>query len=298
MIMNARAIIVGMRTLGIFMALAGASFGPLCDAAESSAAITEHDATAFGYKLHYREAGQGPVIILLHGLGGDGSRWTATMNELASDFRVIALDQIGFGASDKPLVNYNHGLLTEFLVEFMKSIGVSKASILGHSMGGFVGMYAAVHYPEVVDRLILLDGGGLANSPRSPHLVQIQNGTTLAETREYFKLMFYDKSRVTDQMVRENYVRRLQASYTISRMQEARAKDLSVISQEQARSIRAPTLIIWGQQDELLDPSIAGELERVVPDSRVELLDKCGHIPQAEQPERFNQLVREFLTAK
>lgn len=295
--MDARAISVKILALALLSALAG-GFAPRCAAAEGAAAITEHDATVFGYKLHYRQAGEGPVVILLHGLGGDGSRWTATMNELAGDFRVIALDQIGFGASDKPLVNYNHGLLTEFLVEFMKSIGVSKASILGHSMGGFVGMYAAVHYPEVVDRLILLDGGGLANAPRSAHLVQIQNGTTLAETREYFQLMFYDKSRVTEQMVRDNYVRRLQASYTISRMQEARAKNLSVISEEQARGIRAPTLIIWGQQDKLLDASIAGELNRVIPNSRVELIDQCGHIPQAEQPERFNQLVRDFLTAQ
>jgi len=296
--MDARATFVQIRALAFLSALAAGGFGLPYVAAEDAAAITEHDAVAFGFKLHYREAGQGPVVILLHGLGGDGSRWTATMAELARDFRVIALDQIGFGASDKPLVNYDHGLLAEFLVEFMKSIGVSKASILGHSMGGFVGMCAAVHHPDAVDRLILLDGGGLTNAPRSPHLVQIQNGTTLAETREYFQLMFYDKSRVTEPMVRENYVRRLQVSYTISRMQEARAKNLAVITEEQARGIRAPTLIIWGQQDELLDPSIAAELGRVIPNSRVELIDKCGHIPQAEQPERFNQLVREFLTAE
>lgn len=284
--------------LAMLLAVTAGTCGPYCTAAEVDAALTGHDATAFGFKLHYREAGEGPVVILLHGLGGDGSRWTATMNVLAKDFRVIALDQIGFGASDKPLVNYDHGLLGEFLVEFMKAIGVDKASILGHSMGAFVGMDAAVNHPEMVDRLILLDGGGMENAPRSAHLVQIQNGTTLAQTREYFELMFYDKSRVTDQMVRDNYVRRLNASYTISRMQEARAKNLALLTEEQARGIRAPTLIIWGKQDELLDPSMAGELDRVIPDARVELLDKCGHIPQVEQPERFHQLVYEFLIAE
>jgi pimeloyl-ACP methyl ester carboxylesterase len=187
-------------------------------------------------------------------------------------------------------------LLAEFLAEFMKSAGVAKASILGHSMGAFVGMDLAVRYPEMVDRLVLLDGGAFGpNTPRDPHLVRIQNGTTLAETREYFELMFYDKSRVTDQMVRDNYMRRLKASYTISRMQEARANNIAILSEEEARRIAAPTLIIWGQQDRLLDPSMAEALDRTIPNSRVALLDACGHIPQVEQPEKFHALVREFL---
>ncbi|MEX2309033.1 MAG: alpha/beta fold hydrolase [Pirellulales bacterium] len=266
------------------------------EASAENAAIPERDATVFGFKLHYREAGKGPVVILLHGLGGDGSRWAPTMDVLAGDFRVIALDQIGFGESDKPLANYNHGMLAEFLVEFIKTIGIEKASLVGHSMGAFVAMYTAVHHPEAVDRLALVDGGGLVNAPRSPHLVQIQNGTTLAETREYFELMFYDKSRVTDEMVQENFMRRLRVSYTISKMQEARAKGLATISEEEARGIRAPTLILWGKHDELLDPSDAAVLDRVIPNSRAVLIEESGHIPQVEQPQQFNQLVRDFLT--
>ncbi len=263
----------------------------------STTETVEKDATVFGYKLHYRDAGQGPTVILLHGLGGDGSRWTSTMNALAGDFRVIALDQIGFGESDKPLVNYNHGLLAEFLVEFIRTIEVPKASIIGHSMGAFVGMYAAAHHPDKVDRLVLVDGGSLDTPPRSPHLIQIQNGTTLAETREYFELMFYDKSRVTDQLVRDNYMRRLRVSYTISRMQEARVKGLAKITEQQAAGVKSPTLILWGEHDALLPPSDAEKLDRVLPNSRAVVIEKSGHIPQIEQPEKFNRLVREFLTA-
>lgn len=257
--------------------------------------IVEKDANVFGYKLHYREAGKGPTVILLHGLGGDGSRWASTMSALAGEFHVIALDQIGFGESDKPLVNYNHGLLAEFLVEFMNTIEVPKASLVGHSMGAFVGTFVAVHRPEKIDRLILVDGGSLETPPRSLHLVQIQNGTSLAETREYFELMFFDKKRVTDQLVRDNYLRRLRVSYTISRMQEARAKGLAIVTQEQAARIQSPTLILWGKHDALLPATDADMLDRVIPNSRTVLLEKSGHIPQVEQPEEFNQLVREFL---
>src|SRR5204863_2407920 len=82
------------------------------------------DATVFGYRLHYLEAGRGTPVILLHGTGGEGARWMPQIQGLAGDFRVIALDQIGFGASDKPLTNYHSGVFAGFLAAFMKSIGV------------------------------------------------------------------------------------------------------------------------------------------------------------------------------
>ena len=262
---------------------------------EAAATIVEKDATVFGFKLHYREAGDGRAVILLHGLGGDGSRWGRTMSFMADDFHMIALDQIGFGESNKPLANYNHELLAEFLAEFMNTIGVSKASLVGHSMGAWVAMYVAVHHPDMVDRLILVDGGSLTNPPRSSKLIRMQNGTTLAATREYFELMFYDKSRVTDQIVRDNYIRRLRVAYTIDKMQESRAKGIALMSEEQARGIAVPTLILWGKHDELLKPSDAAMLDRAIRDSRLVLIDECGHIPQVEQPQEFNRLVREFL---
>jgi 2-hydroxy-6-oxonona-2,4-dienedioate hydrolase len=260
------------------------------------AQVTENDATVFGYKLRYREAGTGPVVILLHGLGGDGSRWTSTMSTLGGQFRVIALDQIGFGQSDKPLVNYNHALLAEFLVEFLNTLDVPQASIVGHSMGAFVGTYVAVHHPEKLDRLVVVDGGSLEIRPRDPQLVRIQNGTTLAETREYFELMFLDKSRVTDTLVRDNYLRRIKVAFTISRMQESREQKIGYVSKEEASRIAAPTLILWGTHDVLLPPADAELLDRVIPNSRLVMLKKSGHIPQIEQPQEFNQSIRDFLS--
>jgi len=256
------------------------------------------DATVFGYRLHYRDTGQGPPVILLHGLGGDGSRWSSTTAALADEFRVIALDQIGFGESDKPLVNYNHALLAEFLVEFMRAIDAPRASIVGHSMGAFVGTYVAVQHPDKVDRLVLVDGGSLETPPRPPHLVRIQNGTTLAETREYFELMFHDKSRVTDQLVRDNYLRRLRMSFTITKMQESRAQRIGFITKDEAARIKAPTLILWGQHDALLPIADAGLLDRVIPNSKMLVLQKSGHIPQVEQPDDFNKSLHVFLSER
>src|SRR5689334_25142962 len=89
------------------------------------------DVTVFGFKLHYLEAGKGAPVVLLHGLGGDGSRWAPNIAPLARDFHVFALDQIGFGQSDKPLANYHTGMLSEFLVDFMNAFNVPKALLVG-----------------------------------------------------------------------------------------------------------------------------------------------------------------------
>src|SRR5689334_5709051 len=99
--------------------------------AQPRATAVPKDVTVLGFKLHYLEAGKGAPVVLLHGLGGDGSRWAPNIAPLARDFHVFALDQIGFGQSDKPLANYHTGMLSEFLVDFMNAFNVPKALLVG-----------------------------------------------------------------------------------------------------------------------------------------------------------------------
>ena len=150
------------RLLVLFIVMLAAS---VLTTAQPGAAAAGKDVTVLGFKLHYLEAGRGAPVVLLHGLGGDGSRWGPNIEPLAKDFHVFALDQIGFGESDKPLANYHTGMLAEFLVGFLKAAGISKASLVGNSMGAGVALYTAVHYPDMVDRIVLADGGGF----RSPN---------------------------------------------------------------------------------------------------------------------------------
>ncbi|HVB36985.1 MAG TPA: alpha/beta fold hydrolase [Vicinamibacterales bacterium] len=255
-------------------------------------------ATVFGFKMHYLEAGQGPPVILLHGLGGDGSRWAPNIVPLAADFRVIALDEIGFGESDKPLADYNDGMLSEFLVEFMKTIGLQKASLVGNSMGAAIAAYTAVHDPQYVDKIVLADGAGYKPSgagPVDPHLHAIQNSTTLAETREFFRIMFYNKSLVTDQMVRANLILRLRSAYTIRKVQESGATGRGGLTDAEMATIKAPTLIMWGKYDGLANPATADRLARDIYGSQKLIVDQCGHMPQLEQSAEFNRIVTAFL---
>jgi 2-hydroxy-6-oxonona-2,4-dienedioate hydrolase len=272
-----------------------------CLIATQAQNVVERDATVLGFKLHYQEAGRGPVVVLLHGLGGDGSRWAPNIAPLSRDFRVIALDQIGFGQSDKPMANYHSGMLAEFLARFLATIGVFKASLVGNSMGAGVALYTAVHYPQVVDRLVLADGGGFRRANAAPpvqtdtHRRDIANSVTSDETREYFRIMFHNKSLVTDKMVEDNLILRLRSAFTITKIQESGAKGLGSLSQDEVRGVKAPTLIIWGKYDELADPAGADRLAETIPGSRRVLIDDCGHLPQLEKSAVFNRIVTEFI---
>jgi 4,5:9,10-diseco-3-hydroxy-5,9,17-trioxoandrosta-1(10),2-diene-4-oate hydrolase len=265
------------------------------------------DATVLGFKLHYLEAGRGAPVVLLHGLGGDGSRWAPNIGPLAKDFHVFALDQIGFGASDKPLANYHTGMLAEFLVGFLKAVGVQKASLVGNSMGAGVALYTAAKFPDLVDRIVLADGGGFRSaparaaappSPEALHRRQIQNSVTREETREFFRILFHNKSLVTEKMVDEQLAMRLRSAFTITKIQESGEKGLGSLTEAEVRAVKAPTLIVWGKYDELANPAGADRLEQTIPGSRKVIVDDCGHMPQLEKAAEFNTLVREFLAVR
>jgi pimeloyl-ACP methyl ester carboxylesterase len=263
---------------------------------------TTKNATVFSYKIHYLEAGRGTPVILLHGSGGEGARWMPTIKGLAADFRVIAPDQIGWGASDKPMTVYHGGVFAEFLARFMKEIGVPKAALIGQSMGAGVALQMAVHYPQLVDRMVLVNGGGFT-SPNDPprtgstdwHARQIANAGTLAESREYLEKMYFNHSLITDELVESNLILRLRSAYTAEAVQTANARGLGGLTEAQVRGIKAPTLLVWGANDKLSPPVNADKLNAAIAGSRKVLVDKAGHYPFIEHPDQFNQAVREFL---
>ena len=260
------------------------------------------DATVFSYKIHYLEAGRGAPVILLHGSGGEGARWMPTIQGLAPDFRVIAPDQIGWGASDKPMTIYHGGVFAEFLARFMKEIGVPKAALIGQSMGAGVALQMAVKYPQMVERMVLVNGGGFT-SPNDPpragapdwHARQIANAGTLGESREYLEKMYYNHSLITDELVEHNLILRLRSAYTAESVQTANARGLGNLTEEEVRGIKMPTLPVWGANDKLSPPANADKLNAAISGSRKVLIDKAGHYPFIEHQDQFNAAVREFL---
>src|SRR5215212_234393 len=126
-------------------------------AAQAPAPQPSKEVVVFGQKIRYVEAGSGPVVVLLHGLGGNSTNWAFNTPALAQKFRVVVPDQVGFGGSDKPLINYRIGTYVDFLDKLLAELKVERATLVGNSMGGWVASLYALRYPAKVERLVLVD---------------------------------------------------------------------------------------------------------------------------------------------
>jgi len=177
----------------------------------------EKTAVIHGQNIRYFEAGQGPAVILLHGLGAVKEVWLGNLGALAAKYHVYAIDQIGFGHSDKPLLDYRIGTWVDFLQAFMQSQNIAKATVVGNSLGGWIALDFTLQHPEMVDKLVLVDAAGLTWSPGGP-VVEL-NPSSISETRGLLEGIFYDKKFVSDQFVEnvfENHMRN-NDGYTIQR---------------------------------------------------------------------------------
>ncbi|HEU4770250.1 MAG TPA: alpha/beta hydrolase, partial [Pyrinomonadaceae bacterium] len=232
----------------------------------------------FGQKIHYVEAGSGPTVILLHGLGGSSQAWQLNIGPLAEKFHVVVPDQIGFGKSDKPLVNYRIRTYVDFLDQFCKQLKIERASLVGNSMGGWIAALYAASYPDRVDKLVLVDAGGYA--PPKDFDTRAFYGLN-PTTREGMKVLvgkvFYNKLFHTDAAIDQSIAARLAAGdgYTINSITESiiRGEDLF---DDAVKTIKRPTLIVWGRQDGLVPLSNGERLNKDIAGSQLVVIDQCG----------------------
>jgi pimeloyl-ACP methyl ester carboxylesterase len=273
--------------VAVLMAMVSLGFSQNSDLPQEKVAVV------FGQNIHYFEAGQGPTVILLHGLGGAKEFWLANFGALASKYQVYAIDEIGFGQSDKPLMNYKVATFADFLHGFMQTEKIAKATLVGNSLGGWIALDFTAQYPEMVDKLVLVDSAGLSWG-RGP-AVDL-NPTTMAGWRAMLESIFYDKKIVTDQVVQQAFSDRLRRNdgYTIDRTLAGLAAE-NQFEDTKLASIHAPTLVIWGREDLLLGLDPGQKLHDGIPGARMVVFEHCGHIPQIEKPAEFNQAVLEFL---
>jgi pimeloyl-ACP methyl ester carboxylesterase len=248
--------------------------------------VAEKYATVFGAKIHYLEAGSGPVVILLHGLGGSSSNWAPTIGPLAQKYRVIVPDQIGFGKSDKPMLNYRVATLVDFLDGFYKQVGVQKASLVGNSLGGFTAAAFAIAHPEKVDKLVLVDAAGFAvTGDVDPKVLNGLNPSTRQFASDAAVDLFL-ASRVT-----------AGDGYTVQRFIDSIAHGEDMLDGKLG-AIKHPTLIIWGREDGLTQLAMGQRFNKEIAGSQLLIIDKCGHVPQLEKPMEFNAGLLKFLAAK
>jgi triacylglycerol lipase len=252
----------------------------------------------FGQTIHYWDVGSGPVVVLVHGLGSskDGD-WGQVVAPLSKKYRVIAMDQVGFGRSDKPLIDYKIQTYVDFLNAFLHALKVEKASFMGESLGGWISALYAVEisggaHLVPMEKLVLVDAAGLQQDKPIPNL----NPSTLADMRKLLEAVFYDTSWVTEERLQQSFANKLAKhdGYTV----RAILTNPSLASERldsRLAEIRVPTLVVWGKQDSLLPISSGERYAAGIAGAKLVSFEHCGHVPPVEKTSEFVPLVEAFI---
>jgi pimeloyl-ACP methyl ester carboxylesterase len=256
-------------------------------------------ADSAGIGIAYELLGDGPPLLLVQGLGYGGRGWGPVLDLLAEDFLVVTYDPRGFGASDVPPGPYTAAQLAADAAAVLDAAGLERAGVLGASLGGMAAQELALERPELVDRLVLActTPGGADAYPMPARTVRLLlEGPTLAPE---LALRRFVENALGDDAPGE-LVERILAYRKANPPDPAgwaaqAAAGAAFDAHDRLGAIEAPTLVVHGTADAVVDPRNAGVLAAAIPDARPELLPGCGHLLFWEQPERFAVLVSEFL---
>ena len=249
-------------------------------------------------RTRYLEAGTGPPVLLLHGVGftAGGDAWTPILERLDGRVRAIAPDFLGWGFGDRLDLEYSFAYLVDFLRELQDALGLERAHVVGHSMGGWIATLFAYESPDRVDRLVLVASGGTA-------------ARTLSSMTEFTPPTRDDIRAQLAAAVRpdelEALVERDWAKTQVPGALESYRKILRHMNEPKTREryntrrrlphIHAPTLIVWGSNDAVNAPEMGRVLHDGIAGSRLEVLDGIGHGVPWECPEGLTALLQEFL---
>ena len=227
--------------------------------------FASHHMELQGLQLHYKSAGEGPPVILLHGAANDWHEWERNLGPLAQNCHAYAPDLPGFGSSSPAMRELAPSWLILLLKDFMKNLGLKRASIMGHSLGGLIAMEMALNYPGMVDKLVLVNSAGLGDVSRPGALLMHLVGGIQ-------RLLGKESSHQFSTDARERWL-------LIQHLKE----------------IKCPVLLVWGEHDPYFPKAHALRARDLIPLARLEIFPGCRHAPHRENPKRFDVLVTQFL---
>jgi pimeloyl-ACP methyl ester carboxylesterase len=266
-----------------------------------------------GHEVGYRRAGTGETVLLIHGLAGSSRTWKDVMPALARRYDVLAPDLMGHGESAKPVGDYSLGAHASGLRDLMWALGVERATVVGHSFGGGVAMQLAYQHPEMCDRLALVGSGGLGREvswllrlvtlPGFEYVMPIVFPRFVADRGTEVSRFVRDRTGIRNPRLGEMW--RSYASLAGAENRKAFVRTIRTVIEPTGQSVSAldrihlashlPTLIVWGTDDQIIPVSHAHAAHDAIPGSRLELLDGVGHFPHTEAPERFVDVLIDFV---
>jgi pimeloyl-ACP methyl ester carboxylesterase len=262
-------------------------------------------------RIHYNEAGSGPVLLMLHGGGAGAGGWSNYSKNFEilvnAGYRVILMDQPGFNKSDPVVLTELRNIVNAAAVAgLMDALDIKTATLVGNSMGGAASLTFAFTYPERLDKLILMGPAGMGPSLFAPMpmegiklLTYLYRNPSMEALKKQTEVFVYDQKSVTEELLNgryeammrndgihlKNYVKALEEGFGMS-------ADLT----PNLGKIKAKTLVTWGRDDRFVPLDYGLKLIWHIPDARLHIFSKCGHWAQWEHADEFNRLVIDFLT--
>ena len=266
-----------------------------------------------GHDVSYRAGGEGPAILLIHGMAGSSTTWKEVMPLLAQRHRVITPDLLGHGRSAKPLGDYSLGAFASGLRDLLGVLGVERATVVGQSLGGGVAMQLAYQHPEVVDRLVLVGSGGLGREvswllraltlPGAEYLMPVLFPSFVRDRGNAISRALYERGWQAPRMAE---IWRAYTSLSRAENRGAFVRTLRAVIDPGGQSFSAtdrlylaaamPTMIVWGDRDLIIPVDHAHATHEAIPHSRLEIFEGVGHFPHVEQPDRFVEVITDFVT--
>ena len=268
--------------------------------------------TLHGNRVMYRTGGDGPLLVLIHGITSSSASWEPVLQLLGEHYTVLAPDLLGHGQSDKPAGDYSLGAHACTVRDLMLALGHRSGTIAGHSLGGGIAMQLAYQFPEMADRLVLVSSGGLGREvslflravtlpgaelvlPLVASQPVLNAGATVARAGARVGLRAgADLGQIALGIASLNDLGARRAFVHTARSvidpggQRVDARDRLYLAEA------VPALLIWGERDPII-PALHGvRAQKLMPGSRLELFEGAGHFPHLEDPARFAGLLREF----
>ncbi|NQY56528.1 MAG: alpha/beta fold hydrolase [Ilumatobacteraceae bacterium] len=268
--------------------------------------------TIHGHSVGYRRCGSGQAVLLIHGLAGSSRTWDAVLPELGSRYDVVAPDMLGHGESAKPVGDYSLGAYASGLRDLLAVLDVSSATLVGHSFGGGVAMQLAYQFPQLVDRLVLVGSGGLGREvswllrtlsmPGAEYLMSIGFPTPLVERANDFGRVLARRD------IRWPWLGEMWRAYRSlagASNRQAFVRTMRGVIEPGGQIIdatdrlylaaRVPTMLMWGANDAIIPAEHGQRAHALIEHSRLEILDDVGHFPHVEAPDRFVDLLVDFV---
>jgi len=239
-----------------------------------------------GFK--FVDEGKGAVLLLLHGLFGALSNWEGVVNRFSKNFRVV-IPMLPI--YEMPIKEAGLEGLRKFVEDFVAFKRLEDMIIMGNSLGGHVALLYTLKNSEHVKKLILTGSSGLFEDSMGGSYPKRGDYQYIKERVAY---TFYDPNVATRELVDEVFETTRSIPKCMRIVAIAKSAQRNNMSEE-IPSIKAPTLLVWGLNDTITPPIVAHEFNRLIPNSKLKFIDKCSHAPMMEHPEKFNELVEDFL---